>query len=315
MPKKILFSDESKTVYEDYKSSLEKTWDSLSSYYQQKAMEYQAEHMSKQSLVTKFQAARVELETISTTYKLLKDKVVKCINVRSKTESKINLTKKIVTDASAIIKKKLEMLRDTIQKEKTLCKDIEKYNCAIENGVLKIIIDNNHYIVVEGGKYVYPKKYVPKGLRCTIVYKEMKFIGNKQCASNLNEIDSVIEYCKEKNALGNFNHGIINIVIEEGCEVDSGDEICLLIIEKLKKGYVTDIVFEIVICFLSKFTWRGLVKENYVILDGLGNKMIDGLSKEYYVVCNIGILRVNRSESGFMIYVNENELILPKKLH
>lgn len=308
MPRKILFANENEIVYEPYKSSLDLAWDSLATYYQQKAIEYQSDRVSKQALFTKFQIAKVELETISTTYKLIKEEVLSCVNVHHKVENKVNLFLKIVSDSKKIIEKKLAILRDSINKERKLLQIVQEYDCTIEHGVLKIILDNTHYVVIDGERYIYPDKWKPTGLRCTIEYKGLRYSGTRQCKGDLEELEQIIEYVQEKKLIGEYISENIKISIDI-CENETGgNNLCLLILDKFRRNSDINVIYEIVICYMCKIYWKNLVDNEYQVVNSYDNKMIDGLSKEYFVIAKIGVIRVSRGDNDFLIYLNENEI-------
>lgn len=296
--KQILHATQSQIHYKPIKSSLEDLWDSLANYYTDILT-------SDINIINnKFQLAKIELETNLTTYDLINKQVIETISVQKKHKSHIDLSKKLIMDCKTIIDNKIKLLKLAIKSENETFQLIKNYDCSLNDGVLIVFIENER-VLVENGKFMIDEKCKPIGFAVIIEYEEFIFRGEIKKEVFDDEIETFREYLKEKKMERKYQNNKVIIKIERtNVEHNSGNGMCIFIGKLLKSNVNINLIFEMLICYLSRYFVKQLIDVKYEIVNSFCETLCDGLSKEFYCIFGTNILKVKRMEGSFKLYFN-----------
>ncbi|TBU16028.1 hypothetical protein CWI41_040510 [Ordospora colligata] len=309
--KRIVVAKEDGVCYSTEKNSLAEVWDRLMEYYSAKVRCEQKCQADEDELLRMLSNSRIEAETGAAVYELIEKDVLSVHKVKSRSENACEFKQVILESCMNIIRKGIECLKNAIKREEVIWQKAENTGLPLKliDGEVRMYVNELDYIVLDNeGSYVYPQEWKPKGLRCTVVYMEMRL----ECwmpPKGDDDVEMVKEYFMEQSMEQNMHkNGIeIEVCADKYEECARSDEICKYVIEELREGRKMQTVFGDVVVYLSRMLVDVIVSRNSCcsVLRYSGENLEDGLPEVFFVVSGNEVIRVERNMEGFEIFVNE----------
>ncbi|ELA42376.1 uncharacterized protein VICG_00474 [Vittaforma corneae ATCC 50505] len=296
----IVSTTEQDVVYDLPRDKVQEVWDKLSVYYTEKSQEENRSEILVEDFYRLLAHAKVENETAVEAFGLVKRKVLSCYEASDAKEQKVNIKRVILGDVMNILKQRMSELLENIEKEKQIYSRLSMINADVKivDGSLRVCTTPFSFVTLE---QILDDKN--EGLTCILKYKSREYKGH--CAYPKGKF-CIVDIASLE---GTFKRHNVEISIKNEF-ADSKHPICTAIIKELCKGTSIDLILNNVHVLLSRWHLDEVCKNTLrkFIVQTDAKKLIDGFSSVFYVLTDVSVIKVSRSECDFSIRLNGVEV-------
>lgn len=172
---KILSTSELEIEYDLPKDKIEEIWNKLAVYYTEKSKKEFKSEILIEDFYKMLSQAKIENEIAMETFSLVKRNIINLYDSVEAKEPKFNIKRVIHNDIIAILKNRMEELKENIKNEKEVYQKIKKINLDIK------IVDRQIRIYTSPFKFITYSQSVQskeeRALSCILKYKNIEFKG------------------------------------------------------------------------------------------------------------------------------------------
>lgn len=301
----VIFADEDRCIYDTPIPKLEETWNRLVLYYAKKAEKTNWNAIQEGEFFKELALARVESETALTAHQLVAQNIIgeyPAYDYRGKSSQ---IKSRILEEIKEIIKKRRNELVKNIEDEKCIFDTVRNIRHAVKilDGKICALFSHDDYVDIT--RMQNNPEYSPKGLSCTIIYRDIVLEGylKSACTDNSGQIE---EYFYERSLLQSFQKYDTSIEIGQKISEEC-NPLCLEIIDAVKNGHTLVDLYKRIMIGLSKYVLslflQGYEKVQYV--NSVGPLLLDGYTAVFFVIIDDNyVYKVVRDARGFNIYIN-----------
>lgn len=299
----VVSASEEGIVYDLPRNRPQEIWDKLSNYYNTKLSKENTIFIKIDEFFKSLALARIENETMLETFRLSKNSILKSYESVESKEEKVDIRNVIRLETLCILKKRLAELKHNIEKEQKTFRDIKMINNEI------VIVGNRLKILTSPFTFVDFKDYQAKmqtetgdGLTCTLKFKDTTIRGFYGSAMR----KSVVNFSQYA---GVFTRDNVQITLSnESCS--DKNEICSLIVEEVLRNHKYDEIADHIHLLLSRYYSKKIVESSKKVeyIETGRIKLIDGMTPVFYIICDVGVVKVKRTDDDFEIHLNGQKI-------
>lgn len=293
----ILSASEQGLVYDLPRDSIQEAWNKLALHYDEKIKEEAKSEILVDEFYRLLACSRVENETAMETFGLVKRGILECYESMETTELRVNIKRVILDGVMVIVRHRLAELRENIQNEADIYGKIRHLaaDIKITDRSLRIYPTPLSFITFDCN--LLEKKYT--GLTCIVRCRDCEYEGHH--VENIEEFAGIDVSTLE----GTFQKNGIKIIISN--EFSSMTHpVCTAVIKEFLKGKRAESILAEVPVLLSRFQLNELIKSSNQrrLIQSGSKKLIDGLTPTFYIITDMGVVKVMRSKDSFELLLN-----------